>query len=82
MGLTVDPFVSAGIGFAVGIVLGFALRGKMRSFPFVQSRIPKAILTKERFSTSNASSTSQTAEGTAQARADRAMNRSFGGRKF
>ena len=84
MGFISDPYVSAGIGFAVGIVLGFALRGRMRSLLLIQSRIPKAILAKQRLSTSTVSSfsTSQAADETAQTRAERAINRSYGGLQF
>ena len=46
MGFISDPYVSAGIGFAVGIVLGFAFRGRMRSLLLIQSRITTSILTK------------------------------------
>ena len=81
MGFISDPYVSAGIGFAVGIFLGFALRGRMRSLLLIQSHIPRAILAKQRLSTSTVSnsSTGQTSDDTAQVRAERAINRSFGG---
>lgn len=82
MGFFYDPYICAGIGFAVGIFVGFALRG--RSFLFTRNHFPRAIQTKQRFSKSNTPSSllSQTIEDTAQSRAERAINRSFEGLLF
>jgi peptidyl-tRNA hydrolase len=84
MGFISDPYVSAGIGFAVGIFLGFALRGRIRSLLLIQSHIPRAILAKQRLSTNNvtSSSTIQTADDTSHARAQRAIFRSYGDEEY
>ena len=84
MGFISDSYVSCGIGFAVGLVLGFALRGRMHSLFLNQSHIPRAIIAKQRLSTSTISSSliNQTADDTAQTRAERATNRSYGGLEF